>query len=121
MTDYASPRSILLNDLFVTALEGGISYWSEARSYHWSTGGRPDYTNFYAEIVDFEDGDRVYRIDRSVISRGYKLATTTHADKIGWSTDTPPFIVTQDCNWDFDASDADAIVQLGLFGDVVYG
>jgi hypothetical protein len=109
-------------DIFVTALEGGIGYWSEAESYHiWLPDtDEEDTTGFYADIIDVED-DVKYHIDIKVLRKGYGLAASTFRNKIAWSTTPPPLVWTKDTDWDFDAGDADCIVQLGLFGEVVYG
>ena len=129
-----SERDKLLHYLFTTALEGGIVYWSQCSRYHWMIGPpahdveRPseeDWRGFYAEIVEVGDGDdeEPHRIDRSVVSRGLRLAAMEPwRNKIRWSSgEKPPLVVTDDTDWDFDAGDADMIVQLGLFGEVVYG
>ena len=123
-------RDQLLWDIFVTALEGGIDYWAEASRYRiWkrAADGTPtdscdeDHRGFYADISDIEQGGD-YRVDRRIVARGYRLATTTHRHDIRWSSgQTPPLVITADSDWDFDASDADAIIQLGLWGEVVYG
>jgi hypothetical protein len=120
----------LLLDLFTTALEGGINYWSHCTTYHWSTSqddltlgvGLEDHQGFYADIIDADDEATDYRIDRKVLAKGYRLATTTWRDRLDWSSgEKPPLVVGPETDWDFDASDADMIVQLGLFEDVVYG
>lgn len=122
----------LMLDLFTTALEGGIGYWSECSAYHWMIGPpsddvtRPsvsDFNDFYADIIEYEpDGDGRHRIDRRTMRRGYDLARGDWRDKIRWSSgEPPPWVVHDDTDWDFDAGDADCIVQLGLFGQVVYG
>jgi hypothetical protein len=119
----ATPRTRLLHGLFTTALEGGIGYWSQCSSYRWSTGDgeTDDFMHYHANIVDAEDDGVPYRIDRDTMSRGYTLATTTWSDRLAWSTEPPPVVVTDDTDWDYDAGDADLIVQLGLFGEVIYG
>lgn len=114
--------------IFTTALEGGIGYWAESSNYHWSfPDGSPDTLGFYSDvtvegITDEEHND--YTIGRSVIVKGYRLATKpVHRNALRWSTTPPlpPDYVTEDTDWDFDANDADMIVQLGLFGEVVFG
>ena len=114
--------------LFVTAIEGGIGYWSRCSLYHNSLPDRSDDTvGFKAEIVEIDDDEHIshwpkHTIDRKVISKGYRLATSAKwRGKLGWSTGKPPFVVGPETDWDFDAGDADMIVQLGLFGDVRYG
>ena len=126
-------RDELFHAIFTTALEGGVNYWSSCSHYQWTNPDESeDYKGFFAVIHDEEDEDdkenedrgyrdRGHRIDRATISKGYKLATTTYRDRISWSCDKPPLVITDDTDWDYDAGDADAIVQLGLFGDVIYG
>ena len=118
-----SVRDQVFLDIFTTALEGGINYWAECSEYHWLIGNGTveDYEGFFAIVNDVEDGEaKQYRIDRSVISKGYALATGPKGkERLGWSTERPPLIPSED--WDYDAGDADIIVQLGLFGEVWYG
>lgn len=135
--EHPTNRDQYLLDIFTTAMEGGIGYWSQAHSYHhWlrqpedrndHDGYVEDHLGFYADIVDLEadDDEAEYaptmRIDRGVIIKGYNLAATTWRNKLGWSSEPPPLVITADTDWDYDAGDADLIVQLGLFGDVLYG
>ena len=108
---YAAQADEFYNDLFVTAMEGGVNTWADVRSYNWD-----DLRNFSAILVDFDSGKK-HLVNRNVIARGYKMARS--AD-IYWSSgERPPMIPSDD--WDYDAGDADMIVQLGLFGEVVYG
>lgn len=120
----------LMLDLFTTALEGGIGYWSVCSEYHWcNEDGTEDLRGFFAIIEDSEDMPEdpddyecnPIRIDRSTMVMGYELARTDWRDRISWSCDKPPFIPSADNDWDYDAGDADVIVQLGLFGEVRYG
>jgi hypothetical protein len=115
-------------DIFITAMYGGIGYWSEATSYHHDTRTESgilvdDITGFAATIISpEEDWDGEMTIDKLVIAKGYRLASTTWKDKLHWSSgERPPLVVGPNTDWDCDAGDADMIVQLGLFGDVVYG
>lgn len=114
-------------DLFTTALEGGIGYWSQCSKYRWSNeDGSEDVRGFIAVIHDADEWDEdeptTWVVDRKVIARGYQLAARTPEGlKLRWSVERPPFIITKDVDWDFDADDADMIVQLGLFGRTIYG
>jgi hypothetical protein len=132
ITAATTPYDQFLVDVFTTALEGGIGYWSHCTAYHWladdTADCAADHTGFYADIVKLyvsDDSDdsgsgASHRIDRKVIAKGYTLASTTWRDRYRWSSGKPPLVVTDGTDWDFDAGDADAIVQLGLFGDVAY-
>lgn len=118
-------RDQLFHDVFVTALAGGINYWASVSDYHWSVnddGHTEDRQRFKATLSDEVDPGPEMYLNRAVIAKGYDLATTSFRDTISWSAEKPPLVVTgDDHDWDFDAGDADVIVQLGLYGDVVYG
>lgn len=146
-----SARKQMMLDIFTTALEGGIGYWSQCLNYHWSNAdGSEDFDGFYAdilvsaddqlpfhtnviptpvEVTDYTGTDEMLkvRIDRKVILRGYDLAArrTEKENHHAWQCGCgrPPMVVTDESRdeWDFDSIDADAIVQLGLFGTVIYG
>lgn len=123
-----NPRDQLMLDLFTTALEGGIGYWSKCSEYKWRDAeARDDPSWYWATIHEMGDDEEpfedwpVHRIDHGVMEKGYAQACAGWRDKISWSTDKPPIVIDDDTDWDYDAGDADVIVQLGLFGDVRYG
>lgn len=152
----STARDQYLLDIFTTALEGGIGYWSQCTDYHWcNDDGTEDLRGFYATIVvpaeDLTDEELAYarergqgtaahyttwrgdlaeaygfRIDRTVIARGWKLGATTpvvDGQTHHWQCGDgrPPLVITEDTEWDYDACDADAIVQYGLFGKTIFG
>lgn len=131
MADLHPVRAQLLHDVFVTAIEGGMtSAWGRVLTYHWAKdvahydSDVDDLEGFYALVDEYGDDDTPsarHHIDRDVIQRGMQLAATEWQHKIHWQCGyTPP--VNDDVEWpDFDAIDADCIVQLGLFGEVIYG
>jgi hypothetical protein len=123
----------LLHGIFVTAMEGGVNYWASVERYRWSIGDGEieDEQGFEAELLDraeLEDtGKRnLLRVDREVILRGLQrladgsctwggreLSPEWRARAAGW--------LAAPTSADVDASDADNVVQSGLFGDIVYG
>jgi hypothetical protein len=113
--------------MFTTALEGGIGYWSECLEYCWSKGPdhEPDLDGFYALIEETESGEDeppTHRIDREVILRG--LSRLFAGEYRGLHAKTAGLIMAAALGGDagrLDASDADCLVQIGLFGEVVYG
>jgi hypothetical protein len=127
-------RRDVLHGVFVTALEGGINYWCSIKSYHWAkSGAGEEYTgdldNFRAVVIDDEDDGKEHVIDIEVIARGInRLADATatfggqplngdgHLHKLALALNGPK---AEDV--DYDAGDADNIVQAGLFNDIVYG
>lgn len=125
-------RKEFLADVFTTAIEGGINYWSQVEEYHWQgTEGRmqdADLDGFYAEIIEIGDGyERIpHRIDQAVIVRGLNLLCN-NADPIKFAptgrllADLLLANRTNGSDGDFDADSADCVVQAGLFGEIVYG
>ena len=119
-------KDAVLWGIFVTALEGGIGYWSEAISYNFSVpgsaGNEEDHLGFSAQIIEIDDPDqKTHRIDRKVILRGLTKALSADpgvADHI--VSDARREVVLGDGGY-LDAEGADAIVQLGLFNELVYG
>jgi hypothetical protein len=107
------------HDEFVTAIEGGIGYWSEVIQYDWD---RPDW---FAVIEDIE-GDQ-HRITEDTIRLGFqRLADGPNPRKgevrsaarsllYSGGKDTEAWEDIQD------ADTADMVVQFALFGVLVYG
>ena len=110
-------------DLAVTAAEGGIGYWSRIDSYDWTrwqdAAGEtrkslPAGFVFYTVREDPDD-NRTYKgdpidIGTDLLRRGYRLFVEG-----GRRVEDPggPSYA--------DAGEADAIVQFGCFGEIVYG
>ena len=121
------------HDVFVTALGGGINYWAAVRKYRWMTSdGACDLEGFHALVVDaVEDEDdsaqaKVHRIDRDVVMLGLQRiinGTATCCDRpLGASfTGRIAAAVAENDAGALDAGDADNVVQIGLWGELVYG
>lgn len=114
--------------VFVTALEGGIGYWSQCLSYHWdkADGTGDDTLGFYAEIVDVEEvGEPEYKITRATIATGVTRAYEKVKDGTMQNKYHRAAIKNLEYgdfeDLDFDSETADYIVQCGLFGEAVYG
>lgn len=126
-------RKQFLADVFTTAIEGGINYWSQVEAYHWQgTEGRmqdADLDGFYAEIIEIGDGDVAtkHRIDVNVIAHGLNLLCGSRKEPIKYAptgrllADLMLANRTNGQDGDFDADSADCVVQAGLFGEIVYG
>lgn len=94
----------VIDDIMVTALEGGINYW--CRQVVVEPVPNVEYASdalsqgHTLRLFDAEE-DKVYELTLEKFMRGLML----------WIQD----------HYVFDANDADTIVQLALFGEVVYG
>lgn len=121
----------MLRDWFTTAFEGGIGYWARAETYRWDVA---DPAEVQAVIVpaDAEDDE----FERTTVT----LATIKDGlVKIAAGETTAPHRLVGLCTvilreigrgtrWldldeasDFDADDADAVVQIAVLGSLVYG
>jgi len=116
-------REKALNDVFTTALEGGIGYWSQCSRYFWSTNGELNgqAADFIAVVQDVEDDEgTAYVIDAAVIASGIRKAYA-HG---GWADyHATALRMLNFGKWDevdYDSDTADLIVQFGLFGEQVY-
>ena len=123
--------SEFLTDIVITALEGGVGYWSQASSYDSELGT--------ASLITDDDGFGTHHeIDRDVIAAGIKrvveapgpfyapnASTQTQCEAVPFLTEfskatVAAAVVTRDASF-IDADMADVIVQVALFGRVVYG
>lgn len=108
-------------NIYTTALEGGIGYWAIADEYKWQY----LYEDWENDIVhplepdqvlvvlsDTEDNDfKDEQLTPAKIRAGVKLLIEKY----------PHLYQILDSEFHVDANGADAIVQLGLFGEIVYG
>ena len=130
-----APEQGTLHDIFTTAIEGGINYWCRVARYHWSVddkGDERDYA-FFAEVLDSEDEDEDEdealpprrRIDAEVILRGLVAYASMPPTERRYPLREKAIRLLMGGEVadavDYDAEDADCIVQMGLFGKLVYG
>ena len=109
-----------LENLWVTILEGGSNYWVDRIDY----GMTPEYTlkngahlaaNFEVTISHGAD-----EWDSRIYSDTVKVKTfDVIYDGIKLLSDDVKLTIMNDGDWD--ANDADNILQLGVFGEVRYG
>lgn len=108
-----------LADIIVTAVEGGINYWSQIVVYKWTEG--PEHT--VADIIEIGDGDenKPHHIDLEIVQRGIqRILNDNPAIRIDLHQQVAD-CVSQDDAGHVDADGADCIVQAGLFNELVYG
>lgn len=124
MTVRSEARNQFLCDVFTTAFEGGVNYWADVQAYRWQD--READGTFYGWLVDSEDEDaEAVKVDIAVIARGFGKFFQWVVDR-GFGKDHYYWQAieansTNGDDGDYDAIVADIIVQLGLFGEVVYG
>lgn len=134
------PSVKLLRDVLTTAVEGGIGYWSQAETYKWrdQTGtkthkrvdGVVELEPVYMErnwpevtLVPAEDPDDFERVTVTPehLRKGLQLALTPGILNVRSNTFTNAMeALFQDDSGYIDADAADNILQLGLFGKLVF-
>lgn len=125
----ASLTTEQVGGIAITIVEGGTGYWAQVQSYDWrrwddgslsdgpDNSAAPDAPGFVFYALRYENpeagGDfRTTDVTPALIRRGWRKA---FADKTlrSWLDLEDP-----DCT---DATGADVVVQLGIFGQVVFG
>lgn len=108
-----------LADIITTAIEGGTGYWAAVSNYKWDC--PPDQT--FAILHEWDDDQGEYQnkgkvVDRITILKGIDKAKKSKREDFKHRVEVAE-LTADAC--EIDADDADILVQLGLFGEVVYG
>jgi hypothetical protein len=114
----------VLSDIFVTAIEGGSSYWAniiaEPNPYR-----EEQYEPFYlsAKFVDLEDSSSVHNGKIAVrdLTKGLKNILDPKFVCSGRLKGLCLQLLADPDAADYDAYDADAIIQATLFNDIIFG
>lgn len=109
-------REQFLADVITGAVEGGTGYWAQVSGYHWSD-DEPATTR--VTLHDMDDG-KVYPVTIDTVEQGIERIKDP-AFEIG---SLRGVILAADVTLDageIDADAADAIVQAGVLGEIVYG
>lgn len=110
-----------VRDLLCCAMEGGISYWARVEGYDGDSGA-VEFPHFEMPFVGGavlirgildENNDQLLRLDREAIQRG--LILMADPSKV------PPYHLANFMMESEDAETGDVLVQLALFGEIVYG
>lgn len=116
-------RRAFLADTLSTAIEGGISYWASVRAYHvadptlWETDTE---TNAYAE-VRAEDNATWHVVTLDTMARGWSLYRGQTMSGADYGKQAMLANRTNGADGDYDADIADNVLQLGIFGEIIYG
>ena len=108
--------------IYTTALEGGIGYWAIADEYKWQY----LYEDWENDIVHPLDPDQVLVVLSDTEDDHFKDEQLTPAKiragvKLLIEKYPHMYQILDDNEFHVDADGADAVVQLGLFGEIVYG
>ena len=122
-------RTQFLVDVLSTAVETGIGYWAEVVHVADQTGTTPAGDNldplgsggdcYTATVREYETGDE-HHVNLDTIVRGASLLAKSSIDN-DLVNDFREANRTNGDRGDIDASNADMALQMGIFGDVIYG
>lgn len=104
----------LIDDLIVTALEGGINYWTskvEVQDGDYKGG------EFASDVIS-RGGTLIIHVPDAFKKTKFKLNLENFEVGIRSFMEKYPDV---DLNDDYDAGDADLIMQFALFGEIVFG
>lgn len=132
MTKRTDERAEFLASTLTTAVEGGINYWSSVEDYRWGypdlghSDGRPwaKGDQAYASVkVWAEDGDdeTPFEVNLDTIAKGWGLFMDMTWNRDYLQRDAKLANRTNGADGDYDSDVADIVLQLGIFGEVVYG
>lgn len=112
-----------LGNIFTTALEGGIDYWSVCDEYRWEN-LPPE--KWYAKIREDDDESKEHTVTIDTIREGLvRLSRREAKCNLNGQADALKRlalgILRNPEDYDYDAGAADNIVQAGLFNEIVYG
>jgi hypothetical protein len=120
-TQTKTEREDFLDCVTITAIEGGIGYWSVCHSYKWKD--QPEVTAVIQEWDEWEDkaiGDKI-TVDRALIRKGIKQVLSGEADVAASMVKIIAGANATNDGGDIDADAADVIVQAAIFGTLTYG
>jgi hypothetical protein len=116
-------RQQFLNDVLITAVEGGINYWAAVSEYRWDG---VEVASVRVHEFDEETGD--YDKEGVMVMAGQLAGPIgqiiADGSEINLADDSVARIfIANRLNdaGEIDAGDADAIMQVAVLGDVVYG
>ena len=120
-TQTKTEREDFLDCVTITAIEGGIGYWSVCHSYKWKD--QPEVTALIQEFD--EDEGRVtgpmITVNRALIRKGIKQVLSGEADVHKSMVKLIAAADRTNDGGDIDADAADVIVQAAVFGTLTYG
>lgn len=112
----ALKREQYLKDVLITAVEGGTGYWAQVSKYD------PDRGTVILWENESDEAEPVpHQVNLGVIERGIRLIFAGQTNIARYIRED---VIVNSVDNDYsrgDAETADCIVQVGLFGKLVYG
>ena len=116
----------LLRDIIVTACEGGIGYWSQLEFYNGPaiSDGTLDLLRIRVVEYDGPDGSEFgewMTLSLDKVAKGINTLLEKFPMSVAAKNIMGAVVGYEAGNFDYDADDADMVIQCALLGDIVYG
>ena len=118
----------LCRDIIITACEGGIGYWSVLRTYDGPAIADNEPKALPLLLAETEGEDFIgvnvgpwLLLDVKDVVRGIQVLLQDYPQSVAARNITAAVIGYESGNYDYDAGDADMVVQCALLGEVRYG
>lgn len=116
-----SVRDEFYDDVLITAVEGGIGYWSLGKDYRWSDDG-PTSVDVREDNGEVDEPGPWVHVDRASMVRAFSVLRSDADLSLADSIRKRLVAAWREADaGGLDASDADIVVQVAVLGDVVYG
>jgi len=120
MTTRSPEREEFLSDILITAVEGGTGYWAQASNYNHTPAATATVTLHEYHEEDDEGIIPQHLVDLDTIEKGLDLYLSFLKDRVDATWREYMAANLQNDAGDFDAEDADVIVQFAIFGEIKY-
>lgn len=100
-----------LSDVLTTAIEGGVQYWSRVV--------RTD--GLCAIIIAYDEPDEQMEVTTDTIRLAFQRLRAGDVKGLNPAIRRRYLREYRSLDYDFDAADASAIVQIGLYNEVIFG
>ena len=118
----------LMRDIIITACEGGIGYWSQLETYdgHGIDASVEGALPLRIRVIEEERPDgceygKWMNLGIPEVAKGLRLMFQEYPDRLDTHRMIEAVANYDSGNYDFDADDADNVIQFALFGELVYG
>ena len=120
MVKRSAARTDFLANILVTIVEGGSDYWANFEDYKWSEDDQHNMTGASVAIFDREEPQNGWKdVTLDTIALGIGIIRQ-HPDSIAAAKEILEASRENDAG-NIDSCAADGIVQMALFGELVYG
>lgn len=120
MTTRSPEREEFLSDILITAVEGGTGYWAQVSNYNHTPAANAHVTLHEYHEEDDEGIIPQHLVDLDTIEKGLDLYLSFLKDRVDATWREYMAANLQNDAGDFDAEDADVIVQFAIFGEIKY-